>query len=109
MLWLIFFHAGSGHGPCFQTRPGAPAEADLKQALDLLSARRAHLEESEKHALQRTDENTAATPSAASRELIEFTPLVQSDPEASWFRLFSESNIVKSASATHQLVVPNVH
>lgn len=66
----MILRAGAGHGPCFQTRSGAPAEADLRQALDLLSARRVQLGERKKQAHQNADESTA-NPDAASRELVE--------------------------------------
>lgn len=76
-----FFCAGAGNDPCFQTRSGAPAEAELKQALDILSARREQLGESKKQ-VPEADETPATLP-VASRELVEWTPLVQSDPEVS--------------------------
>ncbi|CBJ29108.1 conserved unknown protein [Ectocarpus siliculosus] len=37
---------GTGDGPCFQARTGAPVETDVRQALDLLSARLLHQSES---------------------------------------------------------------
>lgn len=44
--------AGTGDGPCFQARTGAPVETDLRQALDLISAQRLHKSESGKPAAE---------------------------------------------------------
>ncbi|CAM9402344.1 unnamed protein product [Ectocarpus sp. 13 AM-2016] len=43
---------GTGDGPCFQARTGAPVETDVRQALDLLSARCLHQSESGKPAAE---------------------------------------------------------
>ncbi|CAM9105507.1 unnamed protein product [Ectocarpus fasciculatus] len=43
---------GTGDGPCFQARTSAPVETDVRQALDLLSARRLHQSESGKPAAE---------------------------------------------------------
>lgn len=80
---VLLFHAGTGQGPCFKTRSGAPAEADLRQALNLLSARRVQLGGSEKQAVHEKPDQIPATPVAASGELIECVPCVHSDTEVS--------------------------
>lgn len=61
------FAAGAGEGPTFITRPGAPDEADLRDALDLLSARRVQLGGEEQATDQKDKEALTKLP-AASRE-----------------------------------------
>lgn len=65
---LLLFAADAGEGPRFVTRPGAPDEADLRQALDLLSVRRVQLGGTEEQATDQKDEEGAAKIPAASRE-----------------------------------------
>ncbi len=65
---MLLLAAGEGEGPRFVTRPGAPDEADLRDALDLLSARRVQLGGTEEQATDQKDEEGAVKIPAVSRE-----------------------------------------
>lgn len=68
---LLLVLAGAGEGPRFITRQGAPVQADLSQALDLLTARRVQLGGTKEQTTDQKDEEEAVKHPAGSRELPE--------------------------------------